>query len=786
MEKKAEGKPDFKESEIEEFIEKYYGLKGNLSPLPAYEDQNFLLKIKDNQKYVVKIANQSRTLSELKINNSVMNELSNIPIGHMFPIVVNSKENSQILKISNRENHDYYLRMITYLPGKPYDSLRPLDEKTFTNLGEIFGQMNAALLNFSHPNMEYDSKWDLAQLDWISTHTQKIIELDRRAIVEYCFLQYQARVKPQLNGLPMSVIHNDGNGDNVLLQIDKVGGWQVSGIIDFGDTIYTHTINELAILCAYALHGEKDIIPALQSIAKGYHKYKKLTEIEIQVLFPLILMRNCISGLMSSIATQEDPKNAHRQVSASAVWELLEKNYDMDWLVVENAVRDACGFSQREQPTYGRKNRNYDQLINARKNSIGSSLSLAYQKPLEFLRGNGQFLFDRQDHAYLDCVNNISHIGHSHPKISEALHKQASILNTNTRYLHPLIIEYSQRLTATFPDPLSVCYFVNSGSEANELAIRIARAHAARKDVIVLEDAYHGNTQTLVDLSPYKSEGPGGKGLADWAHKVIKPDSYTGLHRGKELGVGQAYAEFIKEKCGELEKLGTPPALFLVESILGCGGQIVLPEGYLQAAFNHIRNSGGLAIVDEVQVGMGRVGSHWWAFESQNVVPDIVTIGKPMGNGHPVAAVVTTPEIASSFNNGMEYFNSFGGNPVSMAVAHAVMDVIEEEGLMGQATRVGEYLQAGFVSLARRHKEIGDVRGLGMFIGVELVLDRESRKPAAQLAGKVIEKVLEDRILLSVEGPGHNVMKIKPPLQFSEVDADLLLGAVDRALTVLK
>ena len=422
------------------------------------------------------------------------------------------------------------------------------------------------------------------------------------------------------------------------------------------------------------------------------------------------------------------------------------------------------------------------ETIFARRQSFMSgSLSLSYKDPLMIVRGSGCWLFDENGQAYLDCVNNVCHVGHSHPKVVAALFQQALVLNTNTRYLHPYLVEYAKRLTDTLPDPLSVCFFVNSGSEANELAVRMARTHTGRRDVIVLDGAYHGNTATLVAMSPYKCEGPGGQGLPDWVHKAEKPDPYRGRFADNGTA-GPAYAESVREICQALVAGNRPPALFISEPILGCGGQLVLPEAYLEEAFSHVRAAGGVCIVDEVQVGFGRVGSHMWAFEAHRVVPDIVTLGKPIGNGHPIGAVVTRPEIAESFANGMEFFSTFGGNPVSCAVGLAVLDVVEEEGFRERALHVGRYLTEGFNRLAERHDMIGDVRGPGLFMGVELVRDRETKEPATDETARLVEQLKSDGILISAEGPFHNVLKIKPPLQFEETDADLLLGAVDRAL----
>jgi 4-aminobutyrate aminotransferase-like enzyme len=333
------------------------------------------------------------------------------------------------------------------------------------------------------------------------------------------------------------------------------------------------------------------------------------------------------------------------------------------------------------------------------------------------------------------------------------------------------------------PDPLSVCFFVCSGSEANELALRLARAHTKGTDIICVDGAYHGNTTSLVDISPYKFDGPGGKGAPPHVHKVMMPDVYRGPYKADDERAGEKYARHVAEAVEQIQQNGKRLSAFICESALGCGGQIILPDGYLREAYSHARGAGGVCIADEVQTGLGRVGSHFWAFETQGVVPDIVTIGKPLGNGHPLAAVVTTPEIAASFDNGMEYFNTFGGNAVSCAVGLAVLDVIEEERLQENALKVGAHLKAGLEGLKSKHPLIGDVRGLGLFIGVELILDHESLEAAAKQAAYVVERMKERGILISTDGPSHNVLKIKPPLVFSEANADGLIRTVAQIFT---
>lgn len=424
-------------------------------------------------------------------------------------------------------------------------------------------------------------------------------------------------------------------------------------------------------------------------------------------------------------------------------------------------------------------------LLPRRAQVIGPSLSLSYARKLKIVRGAGAWLYDHTGRAYLDAVNNIAHVGHCHPHVVAALSRQAGILNTNTRYLHDTLIAYAERLGATFADPLSVVYMVTSGSEANELALRIARTVTGRRGVVTLDWAYHGHTGALIEISPYKFNRPGGAGKPDHVEIAALPDPYRGPHKGRSAAAGQACAADVGAAVARLDAAGHPPAAMIAEAISGCGGQVVFPDGYLAAAAGQIRAAGGLMIVDEVQTGFGRVGDALWAHAAQGVVPDIVTLGKPIGNGHPMAAVITTPEIARAFANGMEFFSSFGGNPVSAAVGMAVMDVIEAEGLQDRARVTGDYLAAGLRALAADHPLIGDVRGRGLFLGVELVRDRATLAPATAEAGAIANAMREAGVLISTDGPFDNVLKIKPPLAFAMPEADLLLDALGRALRAL-
>jgi 4-aminobutyrate aminotransferase-like enzyme/Ser/Thr protein kinase RdoA (MazF antagonist) len=412
------------------------------------------------------------------------------------------------------------------------------------------------------------------------------------------------------------------------------------------------------------------------------------------------------------------------------------------------------------------------QTLAARRALLGKNLSVSYERPLKIVRGWMQHLYDDTGRAYLDFYNNVPLVGHSHPRVVLAGQQQLALLNSNTRYLHDVVNRYAQQLTARLPEPLRVCFFVNSGSEANELALRLARTHTGREDVIVLEHAYHGNTSMLIDISPYKFDGPGGRGRKPWVHVARLPDDYRGKYRRDGALAGAKYAAHVGELLDHAQKEGRQVAAYIAETLPSVGGQIVFPPGYLADAYARARRVGGVCIADEVQVGFGRLGTHFWGFETQNVVPDIVVLGKPIGNGFPLGAVITTPEIARSFDNGMEFFSTFGGSPVACATGLAVLQVVEDDRLQERALRVGDYLKNSLHTLQQEHALIGDVRGSGLFLGVDLVLDRVTRAPAPLQAAYVVNRLRESGILTGTDGPHHNVLKLRPPLIISESDVD--------------
>lgn len=415
------------------------------------------------------------------------------------------------------------------------------------------------------------------------------------------------------------------------------------------------------------------------------------------------------------------------------------------------------------------------ELVRRRQKLLGPAYRLFYEKPVHLVRGEGVWLYDPAGNAYLDVYNNVASVGHCNPKVVEALTRQASTLNTHTRYLHEAILTYAERLLAKVPDALGHIMFTCTGSEANDLALRITRAYTGRQGIIVTRLAYHGLTCAVSELSP---------SLGDYVPRgehvrlVAPPDGYRGAG-----DVGRTFADGVRAAIADMRAHGIEPAALLVDTIFSSDGVFADPPGFLAEAVDVFRAAGGLFIADEVQPGFGRVGPDFWGFARHGLVPDMVTVGKPMGNGFPVAGVFMKPHLVEDFGRQARYFNTFGGNPVACATGLAVLDVIEGEGLPERARVVGDHLRAGLRDLAGRYEAIGDVRGAGQFTGLELVEDRTGKVPAAALTTCVVNGLRERRVLISATGPGANILKIRPPLVFTREHADIFL---DRLAEVLK
>ena len=1016
MDARDSERPNFSLTQASEIARNLFDILDSIKEikeLPSYLDRNFHITLESGQEYVLKISAVSEEYETLDMQNCAMRHLAANIEGHSSTVVHKSRNGVEIERVEDKESNQHYVRLLSFLPGKVLSQVNPHASDMFVDFGRFIGSISKAFISFDHSAAHREFRWDLKRASTvIRDYSKHTTDSNKQKLVSYFLELFETLVLPPIDYLRSSVIHNDANDNNIIVSNPHDENRRSFGILDFGDMIHSCTINELAIAIAYAILGKADPISVAQEITSGYHSVFPISELELELLFPLICARLVTSASISAYQKTLEPDNEYLVISEAPAWQVLSHLRNIppryftyclrssvglepcpssaevkEWIannsnkfaspigksldesnsvIVDLSVGStdiasplqladfktfsemlsrklteadvAVGIGRYNEPrlvytgdqytSEGNETRTvhiaidlivnsgipvyavYDGVIHSfqdndkpldngptiiiehktapdgpsffvlyghlsrdsltglevgkvvkkgeqiasvgeypenggwpphlhfqlivdmmgltgdffgvappskrdiwlsicpdpnlilqipesifpepdmskkeimeiRHEHICSSLEVSYSKPLNIVRGFMQYLYDEDGRQYLDVRNNVPQVGHSNPYVVDALSKQAAVLNTNTRYLHENLSKYAQRLSSKMPGNLKVCFFVNSGSEANELALRLAIAHTKQQDFIVIDGAYHGNTKNLVDISPYKHNGLGGKGAPPYVHTVRMPDPFRGDHKHSDSDAGKKYAEDVGKAIQEIEKQNKGVCAFICEPLMGCGGQIIFPDGYLKESFKQVREAGGVCIADEVQIGFGRVGTHFWGFETQDVIPDIVTMGKPIGNGHPIGAVITTPEIAESFNTGMEFFSTTGGNTVSCAVGMAVLDVIENQELQRHALEVGNYLLSRLRVLKDRYKIIGDVRGIGLYIGVELVRDQQSLEPAVEETKYVVERLKDLGILVSLDGPLNNVLKIKPPLVFTKENADTLVEALDQVL----
>ncbi len=733
----------------EEIAAELFGIRGMSAPLPGEFDENAKIVDGDGRAYLLRITCAHRDRGRIAFLQSVLAAAANVSVA--TPSVrPTANDADRAVTGDGRIAHCY-----TWVDGVSFaDAGRPAD--LAFSIGVTAGEMLNALAVVPPGRLDPEFVWDLADAGRVVGQRLGAVEdLRRRSLIEKVMDRYAGI---ELEHLPRQVVHNDLNDENLL-----VGDGAVVGVIDFGDAIETVRIAELAIACAYLMLDQDDPVAVAADAVAGYRSVAALDPSEADALLDLILTRLATSVVVSASRGADNP---HHQLTDALAWDLLERLVagDLDHIAAELAAAGTAG---------GMPPASAD--LQNRRSILGPSLSLSYEEPLNIVRGSGQYLYDERGRRFLDCVNNVCHVGHVNRAVVDAAASQMSVLNTNTRYLHSEILRYAERILATLPDRLDRVFLVNSGSEANELAIRLVRTATGRSDLACVDHAYHGHTATLIDVSPYKFNSAGGTGRRPWVHVLPSLDPY----RDEDLRGPDAGTRYRARSDEALE--GAILAGLIIEALPGCGGQVIPTLGVPNAACEAVRERGGLVIADEVQTGFGRTG-RFWAFELYGLDPDVVTMGKPAGNGHPLAVVATTAEIADAFDNGMEYFNTFGGNPVSAAVGNAVLDEIDRLDVVAHGIEVGAYLLEELRRLAARHAAIGDVRGAGLYLGVELVADRATKRPATGLAYSVVESAKRDGVLLSRDGPFANVLKIKPPMVFDQTDADRLVQTIDRAL----
>lgn len=765
---------------VQSHVEQHYRLRGNWKALGGEREQNFQLTTADGD-YVVKIASQAESLESLEFQSEALRHLQCVGVSLRVPQIIASDGQGHITFIQDGGGRSFPLRVLTYVTGQTvYEALAsraiPCSMADLSSIGDAHGRLAFALRGYMHRGAFRTMPWDITQ--GLIGHQSLFATLPEALQKHWLTISSRllAETLPKLKRLRSQIIHHDFHESNLL--VSPNGDQNDFGVIDFGDMIYGTVPQDLAVSIASFIHWNADPVLAAQAIARGYQRHVPMERAEMEVLYDLVLGRMLLQIAMTSyqrstLGRHDATLEELSEVYADTIIRLSQVTPEQFVACMEPLIPSLPNKASGEADP---------QDILRRRNEVLGQTYMFYDKPVHLVRGAGSSVFDIDGKRYLDCYNNVPNVGHSHPHVVAAIAAQAAMLNTNTRYLHGEIVRLAERLSKTMPPELDTWVFTCSGSEANDLAVRIARTVTGRQGVLVTENSYHGNTTVTTDLSLIEYDKDA---RPAWVGLLPPPNVYRGLYQTGEADIGEKYARHVDFARADMIASGQDVAAMLVDSIFDANGALVPPPDYLSDAYRRTRSAGGLCIADEVQMGFGRSGTHMWGFEAFGVVPDIVTMGKPMGNGHPIAAVVMRREIASEFREHIGYFNTFGGNTVSCAAANATLDVLIHDRLMDRAKVVGEALKARLDLLAAKYDCIGYIHGRGLFYGIDLVTDRVSKTPARNAARWIRERLKMLGVMAASTGPFGNIIKLRPPLSFSLYDVDECASALDSALSKL-
>lgn len=738
--------------QVDEILATVYGLEGEVTPLAGERDRNFRVDT-GNRSLNLKVANPAESTAALDMQQLALHHVRSRDATIPVPEPLRTRDGDLV---GDAVVGDARLRVraTSYLPGRNVDDVG-YNSALRADVMRFLARLDQALASFFHSALDRPLLWNLGRILELRAHTSHLAPHQQR-VVESWLRHFESGIKPRLDGLPRQAIHGDGNPANLI--VDPAESEHLTGIVDFGDMNLAPRAAEVGIAAAYQCLGSADPGVILAESAAAYHAQSPLDPAEATLVADLAITRLMQSLLISAWRASLHPDNReYILIHAEPVWDALQRLVALDLHELSEQIGAACATPIAQAP-------DMEGLLRRRRTRMGPGMRLTYDEPLHIVSGEGVWLRDSGGTRYLDAYNNVAHVGHGNPEVVRALTAQAARLNTNTRYLVDDVIRYAERLAGMFPKPLEVVFFANSGSEANDLAWRMAQTVTERRGMIVTSNAYHGSTYLTMATSP---EELGAGNLESWVATV-----------SPVLDASEA-ADAIGVAVARFDLAGEQAAAFACDTVFSSDGIVEPRAGYLSSIYAAVRRTGGLCIADEIQAGFGRVGRRMWGFVGHEVVPDMVTLGKPMGNGHPLAAVVTTTEIAEEFARTGYYFSTFAGNPVSAAAGTAVLDVMDKERLPEQAERVGHYLRDGLNGLMNHHRIISDVRGPGLFLGVEIGRDR----PDAEAASRIQNEMRRRGVLIGRTGPDDNVLKIRPPLVFVEQHADQLLAALALVLS---
>ncbi|MFM6973990.1 MAG: aminotransferase class III-fold pyridoxal phosphate-dependent enzyme [Agromyces sp.] len=759
-------------SEVASICAREFGLTGTLTELGSQQDQNFLLEPNAGDPVVVKVVNPAFTAPEIAAQDEItalLAERGTLRIARARHSVV-----------ANTSAGTLHIRVIDYLPGGTLTGSAPLSVEQVAAMGEAAARVSMLLSTYQHEGLERRLQWDLrASMDVVELLAKHIPFIQRDRVLRAARDAW-ATVTEVADQLPQQAGHFDLTDDNLVQSAAGIP----DGVIDFGDVSYGWTIAELAVTLSSVLHHDSPdrepgtgsdahaVIPAVRAFAAR----RPLSEAEIQVLWPLVVLRTAV--LVCS---------GHQQIALDEHNEYAAEGLQREWRMFEQAthypVRMMTALLRTvllDDPTIPDANVHARDVQEQREAHLAEVQEHYYVTPPQIERGWQNYLISTEPRVYLDMVNNVTSIGHGDPGLAAAVHQQLRRLNTNSRFHYEGVARFADELAATLPDPLDTVFLVNSGSEAVDLAIRIAMAATGRRDIVAMREAYHGWTYASDAVSTSIADNPNAlETRPEWVHTVPAANRYRGTHRDEmSVNYGPEAAEMIRQ-------ISQPLAGLVMESWYGNAGGVELPEGYLEHVYGAIRDQGGLAIADEVQVGYGRLGNWFWGFESQGVVPDIVAVAKSMGNGYPLGAVITSKAVADRYRTGGYFFSSTGGSPVSSVVGSYVLNRVTQPEFRASVRTVGDYLKRRLETLAERHPLIGAVHGSGLYLGTEFVLNRVTREPATEETAEICNRLLAEGVIMQPTGDYQNVLKIKPPLCVTMEDADFFVNALDRVLRQL-
>jgi 4-aminobutyrate aminotransferase-like enzyme/Ser/Thr protein kinase RdoA (MazF antagonist) len=745
-----------------------FGLETTAEDLVSERDQNFRLTDASGDAWVLKVSNAAEDPGVVEMEVAAVERIAEVDPDLPVPVARKALGGSTVVSASVG-GAEHLVRLLPLLPGRNAEPV-DLDAEAIRHIGETVARIGRALRGFFHPAAGRTIWWDQQHLPDLARRVSVDEGPDRRELLGDVLARFDANVVPALPILRSQLIHNDVTLDNLLLD----DAHRISGIIDFGDMAHTALVLDIPATLQSLVRGRTDIFEVTDAFLAGYASVLPLEAIEGELLGDLLAGRMAQTILISAWRMPQHPDNEYIRGWAAPAWALLEQMQSIGFDEVSRRMATIARAPRaRTAPS--------EDLLRRRHRVLGTALeSLSYRTPLHLVRGDGAWMESADGRRYLDAYNNVPVVGHAHPRVVEAIARQAAALNTNTRYLHSHVVELAERLIATVPEDLDTVLFVNSGSEANDLAWRLATTVTGADAGIATSWGYHGVTHAIADFSA--SEWPRGETPAA-AEGYLAPDTYRGAYADASDPASVGRTEII-EAVARLAERGRRPAALFVDSTFTADGIFVPEPAVVAEIVAAARDAGAMFVADEVQSGHGRTGE-MWGFSRWGVVPDIVTLGKPMGNGHPVAAVITRSDIVDRFGAETTFFSTFGGNPVACAAALAVLDVLEEETLLANAATVGDALRAELRSLARRHRSIGDVRGRGLMTGVELVVDPATRQPHGTLASRVKDEMAERGVLIGTTGRHGNVLKVRPPLRIAREDAALVAATLDEVLEAL-